>query len=95
MLWNIASSSLAVGLTAVVVISFVFGSVLNAVLGENGFGSPGNAVIFVLGFSSAVYFANSHGVSLYDLHLVAAWGIGGAFALFSVAVLLKAGLAKH
>ncbi len=73
----------------------VFGAVLDAVMHENGFGPTGNAVLFAAGFFGAVCVARSYGMGLADLKPVAACGFGGAFALFSVLALLKAGLARR
>jgi hypothetical protein len=95
MLWNIDSSSLAIGLTVVAALAFFFGSVLDAIMKENGFGPTGNALLFTAGFIGAVYVANRHGVGLRDLRLTVACGLGGAFAFFSALALLKAGLARR
>ncbi len=94
MFWHIDTTTLAVALTALIAVALVFGTVLNAIVRENGFGPAGNAVLFAAGFVGAAYFADVHGVDLRDLRLVAAWGLGGAFALFSVLALVKAGLAR-
>lgn len=95
MLWHIDSGSLAIGLVVVAAFAFFFGSVLDAILGENGFGPTGNTMLFTIGFVGAVYFANTHGVGLSDLKLTVAYGLGGAFIFFSVLALLKAGLSRR
>ncbi|CAM5603950.1 hypothetical protein ATER59S_05535 [Aquamicrobium terrae] len=95
MLPDIDPVLLSVGFVAVAAIGLVFGAVLDAVMHENGFGPTGNAVLFAAGFFGAVCVARSYGMGLADLKLVAACGFGGAFALFSVLALLKAGLARR
>ncbi len=95
MLSNVDPVLLTIGLTALAAIAFFFGAVLDAVMHESGFGPTGNAVLFAAGFFGAVCVARSYGMGLADLKPVAACGFGGAFALFSVLALLKAGLARR
>ena len=52
------------------------------------------ATVAVFGFFVAVIVANEHGISLRDLKLAIAWGLGGAFTFISVLALVKAGLAR-
>ncbi|WP_244620064.1 hypothetical protein [Mesorhizobium sp. NFR06] len=73
---------------------FFFGTALDAILREGGFGPTGNTLLFIIGFVVAVVVANKHGISLSDLKLAVAWGLGGAFAFISVLALIKAGLAR-
>lgn len=94
MLSNIDTTSLTVALIALMAVALVFGTVLNAIVRENGFGPVGNAVLFAAGFAGAAYLAESYRIAGADFRLVTAWGIGGAFLLFSVLALAKAGLAR-
>jgi hypothetical protein len=94
MLSHIDTTTLAFALTALMAVALVFGTVLNAIVRENGFGPAGNALLFAAGFVGATYVAETCGVSLRDFRLIAAWGIGGAFVLFSALALVKAGLAR-
>jgi hypothetical protein len=94
MLSHIDTTSLTVALVGLMAIALVFGTVLNAIVRENGFGPVGNALLFAIGFVGAAYIAGVHGVSLRDFRLVASYGLGGAFALFSVLALAKAGMAR-
>ncbi len=94
MLSSIDTTTLTVALIALMAVALVFGTVLNAIVGENGFGPVGNAVLFAAGFTGAAYLAELYGIALADFRLLAAWGIGGAFLLFSVLALAKAGLAR-
>ncbi len=73
---------------------FFFGTALDAVMKESGFGPTGNTLLFIFGFFVAVVVASKHGVSLGDLKMAVAWGLGGAFAFISVLALIKAGMAR-
>ncbi len=94
-MWNMDVSGIAFGLTVVAAIAFLCGTVLDAVVRENGFGPTGNALLFSAGFLTAVYVANQQGLVFADLKLAAAYGLGGGFALFAVLTLVKAGLARR
>ena len=73
---------------------FFFGTALDAVMKESGFGPTGNTLLFIAGFFIAVLVANKHGIALNDLRLATACGLGGAFAFISAVALLKAGMAR-
>jgi hypothetical protein len=94
MLSHIDTTTLTVALIALMAVALVFGTVLNAIVGENGFGPVGNALLFAAGFAGAIYLAGLYGITLADFRLVVAWGTGGSFLLFSVLALAKAGLAR-
>lgn len=94
-MWDMDTGGLAIGLTVVAAIAFLSGTVLDAVVKENGFGPTGNALLVTAGFLTAVYLANRQGLIFADLKLAAAYGLGGGFALFSVLALIKAGLARR
>jgi hypothetical protein len=51
-------------------------------------------LLFTAGFFGAVVVANSYGITLRNLHLAVAWGLGGAFVFISVLALLKAGIGR-
>lgn len=96
MLPNVDPVLLSLGFIAVAAIALFFGAVLDAVMHENGFGPTGNAVLFAAGFVGAIYVAHSHyDMGAAELRPMAACGFGGAFALFSVLALLKAGMARR
>jgi hypothetical protein len=42
----------------------------------------------------AVIIANTWGISLRDLKMAVAWGLGGAFTTVSLLALIKAGIAR-
>lgn len=94
MIWNLDSGWLMMAVATVAVLAFFFGSALDAIMRDDGFGPTGNMILFTVGFFIAVFVANSYGISLRDLRLAVAWGLGGAFALVSVLALAKAGLAR-
>jgi hypothetical protein len=73
---------------------FFFGTALDAIMKESGFGPTGNTMLFIFGFFVAVVVAHRHGISLSDLKLAVAWGLGGAFVFISVLALIKAGMAR-
>ncbi|TPI36716.1 hypothetical protein FJ414_15360 [Mesorhizobium sp. B3-1-6] len=73
---------------------FFFGTALDAIMKESGFGPTGNTLLFIFGFFVAVAVANKHGISLSDLKLAVACGLGGAFVFISVLALIKAGMAR-
>ena len=73
---------------------FFFGTALDAIMKESGFGPTGNTMLFIFGFFVAVVVAHRHGISLSDLKLAVAWGLGGAFSFISVLALIKAGMAR-
>lgn len=73
---------------------FFFGTALDAIMKEGGFGPTGNTLLFIFGFFAAVVVANKHGVGMTDLRLAVAWGLGGAFAFISVLALIKAGMGR-
>ena len=94
MIWNLEPGWLMMAVATVAVLAFFFGSALDAIMREDGFGPTGNMLLFTAGFFLAVLAANSWGVSLSDLKLAVAWGLGGAFTTVSVLALIKAGLAR-
>ncbi|AZO19286.1 hypothetical protein EJ069_30160 [Mesorhizobium sp. M2A.F.Ca.ET.043.05.1.1] len=73
---------------------FFFGTALDAIMKESGFGPTGNTLLFIFGFFAAMVIAHKHGISLSDLRLAVACGLGGAFAFISALALIKAGMAR-
>ena len=94
MLLHLDTSWLMMTVASVAVFGFFFGTALDAIMREDGFGSTGNTLLFTLGFFVAIMVANEHGISLRDLRLAVAWGLGGAFTFVSVMAFIKAGLAR-
>ena len=94
MLLHLDTSWLMMTVATVAAFGFFFGSALDVIMKDDGFGSTGNSLLFTLGFFVAVMVANEHGISLRDLRLAVAWGLSGAFAFISVMAVIKAGLAR-
>ena len=94
MIWNLDTGWLMMAVAVVAVLAFFFGAALDAIMREDGFGPTGNMILFTVGFFMAVIVANTYGISLRDLKLAVAWGLGGAFALVAVLALAKAGLQR-
>ena len=94
MIWNLDSGWLMMAVATVAVLAFFFGAALDAIMREDGFGPTGNMILFTAGFFIAVIAANTYGISLRDLKLAVAWGLGGAFVLVALLALAKAGLAR-
>ncbi len=94
MLSHLDTTWLLFAFAIIAAFGFFFGTALDAIMGEGGFGPTGNTLLFILGFFVAVVIANRHGVYLSDLKLAVACGLGGAFVFISVLALIKAGLAR-
>ncbi|UVK40319.1 hypothetical protein LHFGNBLO_001771 [Mesorhizobium sp. AR10] len=94
MLLHLDTSWLLMTVASVAVFGFFFGTALDAIMKDDGFGSTGNTLLFTLGFFLAVMVANEHGIVLRDLKLAVGWGLGGAFTFISTLALVKAGLAR-
>jgi hypothetical protein len=94
MIWNLETGWLMMAVASVAVLSLFFGSALDAIMREDGFGSLGNMLLFTFGFFAAIIIANTYGINLRDLKMAVAYGLGGAFATVSVLAALKAGIAK-
>ncbi len=94
MIWNLEPGWLMMAVATVAVLAFFFGTALDAIMREDGFGSFGNMLLFTVGFFAAVLLANTWGINLRDLKLAVAWGLGGAFSTVSVLALIKAGMAR-
>lgn len=94
MIWNLEPGWLMMAVASVAVLALFFGSALNAIMREDGFGPLGNMLLFTFGFFAAIIIANTYGINLRELKLAVAYGLGGAFAAVSVLAALKAGIAK-
>ena len=64
MLLHLDTSWLLMTVASVAVFGFFFGSALDAIMQEDGFGSTGNTLLFTLGFFVAIMVANEHGIVL-------------------------------
>lgn len=94
MIWNLDPAWLLMVIASVTVMAFFLGSALDSIMRHDGFGPFGNMLLFAGGFLGSVYIANLYGVSLRNLTMACAYGLGGAFALVGVSALVKACLAR-
>ena len=94
MIWHLGAGWLLMAVTSVAVMAFFFGTALDAIMLDDGFGPLGNMVLFTLGFFGAIYLANIYGISLGDMKRATATGLGGAFSLIAVLAICKAGIAR-
>jgi hypothetical protein len=94
MIWNLEPGWLMMAVASVAVLALFFGSALDSIMREDGFGAFGNMLLFTFGFFAAIIIANTYGINLRELKMAVAYGLGGAFAMVSVLAALKAGIAK-
>jgi hypothetical protein len=94
MLWNLDASWLMMAIATVAVLSYFFGSALDALMREDGFGSFGNALIVSGSFFASILAANQEGYNLRELHVAVLVGLGGAFVVLASLTLVKGLLAR-
>jgi len=94
MLWNLDTGWLLMAVAAVCIIAFIFGTALDAIMRDDGFGPTGNMVVFATGFFTAILALNSYGVPLRDLTVANATGLAGAFLSISILAVMKAALQR-
>lgn len=90
MLLKLNSSWLMMAVGTVIVLSFFFGSALNALMREDGFGAFGNSAVISGGFFLTILAANYQGYNLRELHLAIIVGLVGAFVLLTSLTIIKA-----
>lgn len=54
MIWHLGAGWLLMAFASVTVMAFFFGSALDAIMLDDGFGSIGNMVLFTIGFFGAI-----------------------------------------
>jgi hypothetical protein len=89
MLWSLDTSTLLIIVSAVAGTSFILGLILDAILGDDGFGPTGNSLVAAAGFFLAVYAAAVYGFRLGDLAISTGIGLAGAFSCVGVLAVLK------
>jgi hypothetical protein len=94
MLWNLDPAWLMMAVALVTVLSFFFGSIMDAIMHDDGFGPVGNMAVITVGFFAAIFLANCNGIPMRSLTLAMATGLGGAFLILAMLAFLKAGLAR-
>jgi hypothetical protein len=90
MIWNLDSMWLMMAIATVVVLSYFFGTALNALMHDDGFGANGNAVIVASGFFLTIFGANYQGYDLHDMHQAIIVGLAGAFVVLASLTLVRA-----
>lgn len=94
MVWNLDAGWLVMAVAVVGILSFILSLALNAIMGEDGFGAIGNALIITAGFFLSVFVANNLGYRLADLRAAIAVGMSGAFLCLTLLALAKALLGR-
>lgn len=92
MLWNLGTEGLLMAVAVVGIVSFIVSIGLDAIMGEDGFGATGNAVVITAGFFLGIFAAGRLGWGLNDVKVVVATGLVGAFLCLSVLMFVKAAL---
>jgi H+/gluconate symporter-like permease len=90
MLMNLDPGSLAIVGAAVLVVAFIFGSICDAVMGDDGFGPVGNMLLFFAGFVVSIMAAKAYGIHFHDTARTIGTGFGGALGGIAILALLKA-----
>jgi hypothetical protein len=90
MLSKLDPAWLMMAIATVGVLSYFFGSALDALMRDDGFGSFGNAIIIAGGFFLAIIAANYQGYNLRQLHLAIMVGLFGAFLTLTSLTLIRA-----
>ena len=90
MLWNLDFGWLVLAFGTVIGIAYMMSLMIESSIGREGFGPMGNATIITVGFFGTILLANHQGINLRELKDALIYGLGGAFALMLVAVLLRA-----
>jgi len=91
MIWNLDWGWFLMALSSVAIVSYILCLMLESSLGGEGYGPFGNAALITAGFFGAIFGANYYyGVNLRELGDALVYGIGGAFGLFLLMVILRA-----
>ncbi len=94
MLWKLDPTWLMMAVASVTVMAFFFGSIMDAIMADDGFGPFGNMILITVGFFASIFVANAHGISMGTLTFATATGLSGAFLTLAALALVKAGLAR-
>lgn len=94
MLWKLDPTWLMMAVASVTVMGFFFGSIMDAIMADDGFGPFGNMILITVGFFASIFVANVHGISMGNLTFAMGTGLSGAFLTLATLALVKAGLAR-
>lgn len=89
MIWNLGFGWLALMIGCVTILAFILAMALDALMGRDGFGPVGNAVVLTAGFFLSIYLFNTFGYNLADMKWGAGAGVLGAFVAISSLATLK------
>ena len=90
MLMRLDTSWLLMAISLVTVLSFFFGSAMNAIMREDGFGAFGNMIVITTGFFLGILLANNYGIAFRDLTQATATGLSSAFIVLASLAMIKA-----
>lgn len=90
MFLKLDAMSLLLAISMVGILSFIVSLGLDAIVGEDGFGATGNAVVITAGFFFSMFLMIRFGWNLTDKKFAVACGLVGAFLCLTTLMLLKA-----
>ncbi|TWG55405.1 hypothetical protein L611_001900000860 [Aminobacter sp. J15] len=90
MFLKLDAMSLLLAISMVGILSFIVSLGLDAIVGEDGFGATGNAVVITAGFFFSMFLMIRFGWNLTDKKFAVACGLVGAFLCLTALMLLKA-----
>lgn len=94
MLLDLGTFWLVMAVTAVGVVALIFGSALDALMSDDGFGPLGNMLVLTAGFFLGILAANHFGWRFDQLVMACGVGLGGAFVAIAGLAAVKASLAR-
>lgn len=94
MVWNLDMGWLLMAVVCVGILAFIISMALNAIMGEDGFGATGNAVVITVGFFATIFAANTFGYRLADLREAVVVGMAGSFLCLTALAVGKAVLTR-
>jgi hypothetical protein len=78
----------------VAVMALFFGTIMDAIMADDGFGPVGNMLLITVGFFASILVANLNGIAMGNLTFAMATGLSGAFLTLVALALIKACLAR-
>lgn len=87
--WTLTTEGLLIALAIVAVSSFIIAIGADSIVGEDGFGASGNAVLMTLGFFLTVLIVRQLGWSGDNVRSGVGAGMVGAFLTLTVAMLVR------
>lgn len=80
--------------TVVFIATYFLGTFLHEIVGAEGFGIVGNAVVLTGGVFLGLYVSAEYGIPQRDYPLLAMCGVAGAFGSLVTFIIAKMGLRK-